>query len=634
MALQTDPVAIETVVSSWEAYAACMDAAKFAPDLVSDLALPGHAFRPRESCGMYRLIGCLDPHHKPKIQKIKWSCHSRNCRVCWRNWAEQRARVISDRLVAGVVHLKGPHVEAPRERRILHVVVSVPPDSRDLFLSTAGRKDLRRQARQRLARVVDGFDGGAIVDHAYRFTRGLGSAKFSPHFHFLVAGWFNPKDNAAIYKKEKGYFVKLISSLETKLDLYACTRYLLSHSSGSLGDVGDRSKTEHAVRYFGEFSYNKFRTESILTENVSAKDDLAGLLSSLTTSDEPIKSIDVAEMEVPFRYQDSKKLDSITTDTNGIISYLQDKIAIRQSSDLELDQDVQQHKDYPAKPKSTAVCMACGLEVEGDSADRCRAAGHTLYEMGEPRGGYDPPEQGGLQDDKAPPPPTRQLHIRLNHTNKSRIIVLILDGSLDRICDECYHVYKVVHYTGPPNPELFESLPDGVVTVPQDMRHMFVYWDEWVQENAVTVLDNGKVVYHPVGVPYFTYAGRWETDWGAYQYPDVEFTRSPQLQGAACRHVFYSILKARALQHDQDFTRTLFWDYCEHCRLSTMEGGLREKDKDGYGFAAPMDLLADYKQAAGLGVGHGTRPPEAQIRTPVTVRSLHVGPPAPGQSTL
>ena len=162
MALQTDPVATETVVSSWEAYAACMDAAKFAPDLVSDLALPGHAFRPRESCGMYRLIGCLDPHHKPKIQKIKWSCHSGNCRICWRNWAEQRARVISDRLVAGVVHLKGPHVDRPRERRILHVVVSVPPDSRDLFLSTAGRKDLRRQARQRLARVVDGFDGGPL----------------------------------------------------------------------------------------------------------------------------------------------------------------------------------------------------------------------------------------------------------------------------------------------------------------------------------------------------------------------------------------------------------------------------------------------------------------------------------------
>ena len=110
MALATDPTNTDAVISSWEKYAAANDVAKFAPDMVSDLLLPGHAFGPRASCGQYRLIGCLDDSHKNIIKKIKWSCHSRNCRVCWRNWAQQRARVVSDRLVAGVAHLAGPHV--------------------------------------------------------------------------------------------------------------------------------------------------------------------------------------------------------------------------------------------------------------------------------------------------------------------------------------------------------------------------------------------------------------------------------------------------------------------------------------------------------------------------------------------
>ena len=632
MALATDPTNTDAVISSWEKYAAANDVAKFAPDMVSDLLLPGHAFGPRASCGQYRLIGCLDDSHKNIIKKIKWSCHSRNCRVCWRNWAQQRARVVSDRLVAGVAHLAGPHVAKPRVRRVLHVAVSVPPDSRDPFTTTSGRKDLRRQARERLRRVVDGFDGGAVIDHAYRFTRGLNKAKFAPHFHFLVTGWFDMDKNTEIYKKEKGFVCKYLSALETKKDLYACVRYLLSHSSSSLGDVGDRSKTEHAVRYFGKFSYNQFRTETVLSNNVSVNDDMAGVLSSLTISPDPIRSIDAALFKVPYRYQDVECVDKTHTDQNGILDYVKDQLA-RSRQEFEdhmsdklagLQQDI---KDYPAKPKST-ICLACGVEVAGGKKTRCHDAGHTLYEIEEPEG-YTPPEEIAAN---WTPPASFQIHIRLNYDNKSRLIVLILDGSEDRICELCGHVYRVVHYTGPPDPQFFSCLPDGAVTVPSDKQGMFVEWAQYLMDTAMTITDQGKIMYTPTGVPYFDPAGSWKVDWGAYTYPGVQFP--DPLQGITHNHVFYSAMRADCMEHDRDFSRSVYWDCVEHCRMSTLDGGLRTKDKDGFGFGLGMyaPLLRDYLAAAGPAAGRGTRPASADPhRLQVSTQSF--GLPA-GQTTI
>ena len=89
------------------------------------------------------------------------------------------------------------------------------------------------------------------------------------------------------------------------------------------------------------------------------------------------------------------------------------------------------------------------------------------------------------------------------------------------------------------------------------------------------------------------------------------------------------------MEHDSDFSRSVYWDCIEHCRMSTLEGELRIRDKQGFGIhgiAMYGDLLQAYRAAAGPAAGRGTRPASADPhRLQVSTQSFSL--PA-GQATI
>lgn len=408
--------------AGWEAYAARNNAAWFAPDLVANLTLPGHAYAPRESCGEFRLVGCLEPGHPGQGKKIKWNCNSRHCRMCWKAWCQMHARSVTDRLMAGLIRLTGPsHTPIPHKRRLLHMIVSIPPDARDVYLTMEGRKKLRTEARDRLLSVMDRCDGGVMIDHAYRFTEDLQQAIFSPHFHFILSGWFNMDKNTEEYLRTGGFLIKYVDNLEEVSDVYGEARYILSHSSSALGQPGERH-SEQTLRYFGEFSNNKYGTEEVLSNASGSDEKIFSKLGDHITPGEMIKSVELRPVTMPPKYEDARNgTTRVTTDPGAV---------------QELIRSV--HKaiiDYPAWSKSRTE--------EG-------MRGYCFY-----------------------------LHIRVNYDKRSIDLLVKLDPSLDNICQYCTRIYRLLHYVGPPDEKFFESLPVNVtVDIPSDMKKDWDYEDE------------------------------------------------------------------------------------------------------------------------------------------------------------
>ena len=408
-----------------------------------------------------------------------------------------------------------------------------------------------------------------------------------------------------MYESEGGFIVKYLSSLETTKDLFACVRYLFSHSTAALGEPGDRSTASHAVRYFGEFSYNKFGSDAILSKCCNAVSNTLMAVGSLLKKDDRLHETKITMMEVPYRYQDAKVVYDGTHDANGTPAAVAECFRIagfgHDVTGVPLPPDVPSgalEKDYPAQTKSTGpghICMVCGLTRTGEDLQACVDRGHTIYDYDDTT---DPPSMSPddyLLADAAltpgspdwVPPPRYQLHFRIRYNdNKSKLLILTLDPSMDRICEQCYNIQQVLHYVGPPNPEFFADLPDGTIMLPDAQRSDWMLWAEFV------AVDPGSKYVH-LGIPYFTPDGVWQVDWGAYAFPTW---RLPDpLHSTVCRHVLQSKLRARCAERDERYYRHMLWDYVEHCHIATMDDKIAPTDRLTLG--VPVDLLTAYKQA-------------------------------------
>ena len=197
---------------------------------------------------------------------------------------------------------------------------------------------------------MDRPEGGVMIDHAYRFTEGLKKAKYSPHFHFIVSGWFDFKKNGQNYKEDiNGYIVKYIDSLPTRKNVYTAARYILSHSSAALGQPGER-QSEQTLRYFGEYSNNKFGADEILSETDGVVDNVMMALNEHTAEAE-IKDVQVRAAAVPEYYQAHEwTYHETTRDPAGVQGMVQRAI-----------EHIRTLKDYPAHAKS---------RVDGESTTR------------------------------------------------------------------------------------------------------------------------------------------------------------------------------------------------------------------------------------------------------------------------
>ncbi len=252
----------------------------FAKDFVSDIMLPGHLYDRKESCGKWKLIGCLqkDLHHDGEgyVRKGIMHCYNKGCRICATSTIKREAKSITNRLMTfcNLMKNRKVYLEKNRSRILLHVVVSVPHEDHYLYLTKDGRKQLRKKGIKILKQFD--IDGGVTIDHPYRFTKGLESARFSPHFHFILAGWLDGQRVKEIYEKSN-WIVTGVSNLDSWHDCYSLSKYLLSHSAVFMKAEGKRS-AEHSFRYFGKCHNKKFKVEEVLKHSVTGYDQLDKIL--------------------------------------------------------------------------------------------------------------------------------------------------------------------------------------------------------------------------------------------------------------------------------------------------------------------------------------------------------------------
>jgi len=165
------------------------DLQSFSKDFVSDIMLPAHVYNGKESCGKWKITGCLQDHlHKEGggyISKGVMRCNNKGCRKCATSAIKREARAITNRLMTfcNLKNNRKIYLKKNRARILHHDVVSIPYNEQSLFLTKEGRKKLRSKALKILKQFD--IDGGVMIDHPYRFTEGLESARFSPHLHLI-----------------------------------------------------------------------------------------------------------------------------------------------------------------------------------------------------------------------------------------------------------------------------------------------------------------------------------------------------------------------------------------------------------------------------------------------------------------
>ena len=442
----------------------------FAKDLVSDIMLPSHVYDGKESCGKWKMIGCLETdlhsHGGGYIQKTIQHCNYKGCRICASNSIKREARAITNRMMT-FCNLKSNrkiYLKENRARILLHVVVSIPFEEHSLYLTRDGRKKLRTKTIKHLKQFD--IDGGVMIDHPYRFSKGLESARLSPHLHLIVTGWLDGQRVKELYE-ETSWIVSNISTIESWQDCYSLSKYLLSHSAVFMKEEGKRS-AEHSVRYFGECHNKKFKVEGVLKHSITGKEQLDSILFERKEIER--KGITYKLQKVSYTHSIiSKEIKDVTNEyfedyTNGNVLNLSKELRhyIKPETDFP--------KDNPAFAQS------------------------------------DPPSMEFLQ-------------MRFDYGMSSYSIVqsvyvnVIFETSLDELCPECsikmqtlvpsFREKSEVHHQNIAN--LLVDIPEDT-PMPIDDISLFDY----LRDTGVSLL----------GMPYFDFDGILQHDDGVYEKPE------------------------------------------------------------------------------------------------------------------
>ena len=156
----------------------------FSKDFVSNIMLPAHVFNGKESCGKWKFIGCLESDlHERKGGNFKkgiMHCNNKGCKVCATSSIKREAKAITNRLMTFCALKKNRKVylEKNRSRILSHVVVSIPYEEQSLYLKKGDREKKEKgriTLRENVIKILKQFDvdGGVMVDHPYRFSKGL-----------------------------------------------------------------------------------------------------------------------------------------------------------------------------------------------------------------------------------------------------------------------------------------------------------------------------------------------------------------------------------------------------------------------------------------------------------------------------
>lgn len=205
---------------------------------------------PRERCGSFFTLGCLNSSHPNHRGKYYLSHRMNLCKrgicshlPCMRKWRDREAERIKDRLFR---YIKKNNKKA----KVIHVTVS-PPN----WDYSKPVKELKKVCYKLLQDV--GLKGGSLVFHPARFSQD-GTPKVSPHFHVLGVGWIIY--NKTEYHKMK-WVVRNLGVREDEGEVFATAQYELGH-------CGLKEKTT-AVNWFGKLSYNQDLGQSTSTKKES-----------------------------------------------------------------------------------------------------------------------------------------------------------------------------------------------------------------------------------------------------------------------------------------------------------------------------------------------------------------------------
>jgi predicted Zn-ribbon and HTH transcriptional regulator len=186
-------------------------------------------------------------------------CHKSSCPVCFiRGWSVREARNIEGRLKVASERGFGD---------VEHLTVSVPVE--DYGLS---EEVLRRKSR--MALLVRGVLGGAMIFHGYRKDRSRGVLSWSPHYHVLgfVRGGFDvcrdcvhDRGDCASCSFFKGREVReyakdkyLVKVLEKRKTVIGTAFYQLNQATIRVG-----IKRFHVATWFGVCGYSKLKGKKL-----------------------------------------------------------------------------------------------------------------------------------------------------------------------------------------------------------------------------------------------------------------------------------------------------------------------------------------------------------------------------------
>ena len=283
-------------VTSTQLYEEAMTEGRFAGSMVPGCELPGALFAGRKTCGKIAVLGHIGDRasgHEGKVHAVcgAMSCRGRGCNMCHLAWKRDEARAVADKMSDAAVlgHIKESGASGGARLPVLHVAISFGPGDHAEWLSgPAGRARLRDAAIEELKRRCPWIYAWCVIDHTYRYTDGLEDMYPSPHLHVLMIGWLDYRLNKErflkykdvpyevrpmrhpdgsvterMYGRGRGVFIKHLSTLDTREDIYHVADYDLSHCTALARRQGELSGGEHAVRWGGALANGKIKTASV-----------------------------------------------------------------------------------------------------------------------------------------------------------------------------------------------------------------------------------------------------------------------------------------------------------------------------------------------------------------------------------
>ena len=191
-----------------------------------------------ESCGHNMILGCphvVDhPRNKIFVNMVKKKCARSSCSKCFESWTNREANSMTRRIFTWMQRSK---------QKASHVTVSLPEhmhnwDNRKI---TKYLKKVYKKA---------GITGGYKILHPWRFDKSTGAPSLWVHYHLICFGWIK---NTVEIERETGVLIKKISTLYDEGNIFATSKYQLTHCAIKKG--------RHAAVPFGSISYSKLKIE-------------------------------------------------------------------------------------------------------------------------------------------------------------------------------------------------------------------------------------------------------------------------------------------------------------------------------------------------------------------------------------